>query len=54
MNLIQVHFEFLSEEGNDVEISYFRDKIGVHISVARNDNASVFIAFVQVKAKSKT
>jgi len=39
-------FKFLYEEGSDVEISYLQDKIAVHISVARNDNASVLIPFV--------
>jgi hypothetical protein len=39
-------FKFLYEEGSDVEISYLQDKIAVHISVVRNDNASVLIPFV--------
>ena len=47
-------FKFLYEEGSDVEISYLQDKIAVHISVVRNDNVSELIAFVCIKAKSKT
>jgi len=47
-------FKFLYEEGSDAETSYLQDKIAAYISVVRNDNASELIAFVCVKAKSKT